>query len=293
MTMKREKTVYALGLFDGVHLGHQALLKACRDLAKQAGAVAAAVTFDRHPGTLVSGKAPALINTVRDREMLLRRYGMERVIVLPFDAQMMRTPWRDFFNRLLTEYSAVGLVCGDDFHFGQRGEGNAQLLKSACEEAGIPYVIVPEQTVDGVRVSSTHIRRCIENGAMEEAVRFLGHPHILSGTVTAGQQLGRTMGIPTANLALPEGIIAPKSGVYACTVGAHMAVTNVGCRPTVGGSHVTVEPWLLDFEGDLYGKELTLQFYSFLRPEEKFPSLEALKQQIIRDADRVKSIFQK
>ena len=130
---------------------------------------------------------------------------------------------------------------------------------------------------------------------MEQAVQFLGHPHILSGPVISGRKLGRTIGIPTANLAVPDGVIVPRFGVYACKVMAegrsYLAVTNVGNRPTVGGHRVTVEPWLLDFEGDLYGKTVTVEFFSFLRPEEKFASLEDLKKQILQDAQRTRQYF--
>ena len=295
MPMRREKTVYALGFFDGVHLGHQALLEACRQLADRLGAAAAVITFDRHPGALIHGQAPALISTAQDREALLRGYGMEQVIVLPFDEQMMRTPWQDFFARLMDEFGAAGLVCGDDFRFGDRGAGNAALLQTACCDAGIPCQVVPEQTLNGVRVSSTHIRKLLEQGSMEEAVCFLGHPHSLSGKVVTGRGLGHTLGIPTANLELPAGIVCPKHGVYACKAlvdgKRYLAVTNVGMRPTVGGHHVTVEPWLLDFVGDLYGKTLTVQFYSFLRPEEKFGSLEELKAEIQKNAAQTRKIL--
>lgn len=291
--MDKEKTVYALGFFDGVHLGHQALLRSCRSLADQLGSPAAALTFDRHPASLVSGRQMPLINSIQDRELLLRGYGMDRVVVLPFDDGLMHTSWQDFFDRLLTEYGAAGLVCGDDFHFGQKGAGNAQLLQEACRQAGIPCVVVPEQTVDGVRVSSTHIRRLLEAGQMAEAVRFLGHPHMLSGEVVSGQRLGRTLGIPTANLQVPEGVIVPKYGVYACKAMEHPAVANVGCRPTVSGSGITVEPWILDFEGDLYGKRITLQFYQFLRPEQKFGSLEELQAEIRRNAAQTREILGK
>ena len=295
MPMRREKTVYALGFFDGVHLGHQALLKACRQLADRLGA-AAVITFDRHPGALVRGKAPALINTVQDREVLMHRYGMEQVIVLPFDEQTMHTPWQDFFAQLVEEYGAVGLICGDDFRFGDRGAGNAALLQKACHEANIPCQVVPEQTVDGVRVSSTHIRRLLEQGEMAEAVRFLGHPHVLSGEVVQGRGLGRTLGIPTANLVLPEDVVCPKYGVYACKAlvdgRQYLAVTNIGMRPTVGGHHVTVEPWLLDFTGNLYGKQLTLLFYQFLRLEQKFESLEELRAEIQKNAVQTRKILE-
>ena len=148
---------------------------------------------------------------------------------------------------------------------------------------------------DGVRVSSTHIRALIEGGEMETAVRFLGHAHVLTGTVVKGKQLGRTIGIPTANLLLPEGVVCPRFGVYACKAivdgREYPAVTNVGVRPTVSGEGVTVEPWLLDFEGDLYGKTLVLHFYSFLRPEMRFASLDALASEIRKNADQTRQLL--
>ena len=290
------KIIFALGFFDGVHLGHGALLRACRVLADETGCAAGVVTFTGHPEGLVLGKAPRLINTPADREKLLRgNYRMDDVVSLPFDRALMEMPWQDFFRLLLDRYGAAGFVCGHDFRFGYRGQGNARLLKETCCRENIPCVIVPEQTLDGVRISSTYIRRQIEDGDMATAVRFLGHPHILTGEVVTGRQLGRTIGIPTANLRLPEGVVTPKFGVYCCRASvdgvAYSAVTNVGTRPTVGGHRVTVEPWLLDFEGDLYGKEITLEFYRFLRPERKFDSLEELKTQIQADAEETREFF--
>lgn len=285
------KTVYALGFFDGVHLGHQALLQTCRELARELDGFTGAVTFDTHPEILTAHKAPRLINRVEDRNQLLCNLGVERLCTLPFDEHIRTMPWQDFFRLLLEEYSAAGLVCGDDFRFGYRGEGNALLLQQACREAGIPCRIVPEQVLDGERISSTRIRNLLEQGDMEGAVRLLGHPHVLSGTVVSGRKLGRTIGVPTANLRLPEHLAQPKYGVYACSahVDGHIypSVTNIGTRPTVEGHHVTVESWLLGFEGDLYGKELKLEFHKFLRPEEKFGSLEELKTQIHTDAAQV------
>ena len=150
--------------------------------------------------------------------------------------------------------------------------------------------------IDGIRVSSTYIRRQIETGDMETAVRFLGHPHILSGTVVHGQALGRKLGIPTANLRLPEGLAVPKFGVYACRAvvdgKAYPAVTNIGTRPTVEGIGITVEPWILDYTGDLYDREITLEFYRFLRPEMKFPDLSALQAEIRRNAEQTRSYLQ-
>jgi len=295
--MKKEKTIYALGFFDGVHIGHQALLAACRELAAQTGAKTGVVTFDGHPDTLVRGQTPKLINSIEDRCLLLRRQGIQTVVTLPFDEKLRTMSWQDFFRLLTKEYNAAGLVCGSDFRFGYRGEGTADKLRAACEAAGIPCAVVPQQELDGIRVSSTHIRQLIESGEMETAVKFLGHPHIFTGTVVSGQQLGRKIGIPTANLHLVARLLVPKFGVYACRIhtdyGEFPAVTNVGTRPTVEGTGVTVEPWILDFEGDLYGKTVTLEFHAFLRPEKKFDSLAQLQAEIRKNGEETRKFFEK
>ena len=285
------KTIYALGVFDGVHLGHQALLKTCAELADKAQCAAGAVTFDTHPDGLISGKAPTLLCTVEDRKKLIQNYGIEQVLILPFDEHLRTQHWQDFLE-MLVQQGAAGFVCGDDFRFGYKGAGNAALLAEFCQKRNLPCAIVPEQTVEGIRISSTYIRSCIEQGRMDEALRFLGHPYRITGTVIPGRQLGRTIGIPTANLQLPTGIVCPKFGVYACKVGSQIAVTNVGTRPTVNGSHITIEPWILDFDGDLYGQTLQLDFYKFLRPEQKFASLEELKAEIQKNAAQTRKIFE-
>ena len=289
-----EKRIFALGFFDGVHLGHQALLKACVDLAGTLDAETAAITFENHPQSLFSNQVPPLLTSLADRKRLLRRYGMDRIYAFPVTKEVMSTNWRDFLEQLL-EYGAVGFVCGDDFRFGSRGEGSAEKLRAYCAEKGLPCVIIPEQTMDDTRVSSTYIRSQIESGDMATAVRFLGHPHYLTGEVVSGRHIGRSIGIPTANLLIPQGIAVPKFGVYACRVeidgAVYCAVANVGTRPTVGGHRITVEPWILDFEGDLYGKTLTLAFHRFLRPERKFDSLEELRAQIRADAEQARGFF--
>lgn len=293
--MKNNKRIFALGFFDGVHLGHQALLGQCVRLAGELDCQAAAITFDRHPMSLFSDHVPPLINSVRDRERLLRRYGIGPIYTFPVTEEVMSTSWRDFLEELL-DFGAAGFVCGDDFRFGHKGEGNGEKLRNFCEERELPCVIVPEQTIDGIRVSSSYIRSQIETGDMATAVRFLGHPHILRGTVVHGQALGRKLGIPTANLRLIPGMAVPRFGVYACRCiidgQAYPAVTNVGTRPTVEGQSVTVEPWILDYSGDLYGREITLEFYYFIRPEKKFPSLEALKEEIHRNAEETRKYLQ-
>ena len=266
-------------------------------MAKAAGYLAGAVTFAAHPQEQVAGRSPSLITGIRDRERLLReKFHMDTVVTLPFDEKMRQKPWQEFIEMLRQEYGAAGFVCGEDFRFGYRGEGNAPGLSDYCGQQWIPCTVVPEQTIDGIRVSSTYIRRQIETGDMETAVRFLGHPHILTGTVVHGKALGRRLGIPTANLRLPEGMAIPRFGVYACRAlfdgQAYPAVTNIGTRPTVEGQGITVEPWILDYSGDLYGREITLEFYRFLRPEMKFPSLEALQAEIRKNAEQTRAYLQ-
>lgn len=289
-------TIYALGFFDGVHLGHQALLTACRHLADKQGCNAGVVTFTTHPDSLVTGESPCLLNTAQDRRLLLAGYKMPTVVELPFDEELMKTHWSAFLESLVAG-GAAGFVCGSDFRFGAGGSGTAKKLEGFCKKRNIPYAIVPQQTVDGIRVSSTYIRELIAAGEMERATAFLGHPHSLSGEVVHGRGLGHTIGIPTANLHLPEGVICPKHGVYACKAVVdgeiYLAVTNVGTRPTVSGTHITVEPWLLDFSGDIYGKQLYLLFYKFLRPERKFDSLEELQAEIQRNGEETRKFFKK
>lgn len=293
--MNEKKRIFALGFFDGVHLGHQALLAECCRLAAELDVQAAAITFLAHPQSLYLPKPPLLINTDQDRELLLRHYGIGPIYKFPVTNEVMSTPWEVFLEELL-EYGAAGFVCGHDFRFGHRGEGNCEKLREFCLARNLPCVIVPEQQVDGRRVSSTRIREKIEGGEMEGAVKLLGHPHILTGIVTRGQQLGRTLGIPTANLLLPENLAVPCFGVYACRCCVngqyYLAVTNIGTRPTVAGRGITVEPWILDYAGDLYGQKITLQFHRFLRPERKFASLEDLRQEILRNAEETRAYFQ-
>ncbi len=291
--MSTKNRIFALGFFDGVHLGHQKLLAECVCLAERLGCEPAAITFHTHPKALHMPQ-PTLISTLPDRQNLLDRYGMGFVYTLPVTKSFMSTSWQDFLQALMA-LGARGFVCGEDFRFGHRGQGNARVLQDFCRQQGLPCVIVPEQTLEGIRISSTYIRRQIETGDMATAVKFLGHPYLLTGTVVPGKQLGRRLGIPTANLRLPEDLAIPKFGVYACRVqleeGVFPAVTNIGTRPTVEGSGITVEPWILDYSGNLYGRDIALEFYRFLRPERKFSSLEEMKEEIFRNAEEARALF--
>ena len=292
-----KKIMYALGVFDGVHLGHQALLRACMALAEAAGAASGVVTFSSHPDGVVLGAAPKLILTPKERRRILEEYGIQNVVELPFDRALMQMPWQAFVQMLQREYGAAGFVCGSDFRFGFRGEGTAEVLQTYCRKENIPCAVVPEQTLDGTVLSSTYIRTLLENGEMARVNRCLGRPYTILGTVVAGRQLGRTLGVPTANICLAEELICPKLGVYATQAVVngvvYPAVTNIGSRPTVGGHQVRAESWLLDFDGDLYGKEMQLRFAAYLRPEEKFPSLEDLVAEIRKDAEKTRKILGK
>lgn len=294
-----EHKVIALGFFDGVHLGHGQLLRRAREQAAALGVSSAALTFDTHPDTLVFGSKVPLLSGPKDREYLVKSlYELDQLLTLPFDRATRDMPWEDFLRKVLLEkYGACHLVCGHDFRFGAGGRGTAETLKKACGELGVGCDVIPEYKLEGVTVSSTYIRGLLAAGELDRAVRFLGHPYILSGRVVSGARIGRTMQTPTANVETPPGILLPARGVYACRAqaagGTYLAVTNVGTRPTVQGQSLTVEPWLLDFDGDLYGQELRLEFYHFLRPEKKFPDLEALHREILHNADQTRAFFGK
>ena len=294
----RERVI-ALGFFDGVHLGHGALLRRAAEEAKKRGCESAVFTFDRPPKEVITGIPCPLINSPEDRAELVKRlYGIDEMIMVPFDDEMRTTPWDRFVTDILVgRYGAVHLVAGHDHHFGHRNQGSPELLKEKCAELGLGCDIIPAVTLDGVTVSSTHIRKLLEEGDVETARAFLGHPHVLTQTVGHGRQLGRTIGIPTANLVAPPHVLLPKRGVYAAKITlpdsrAFGGVTNVGVRPTVNnGQDVTVEPWILDFDGDLYGQAIRVEFFRRLRDERKFESLDALRSQIETDAVKTREAY--
>ena len=284
----------ALGFFDGVHLGHAALLRRTRALADDLGLCALALSFDVHPQTALGCPTP-LLSTPAMREQLLREeFGMDAVEFLHF-ADLMRMPWRQFFREvLLGRYHARQLVCGYDYRFGAGGEGTAEKLAEVCRERGIGCEIVPPVRLEGQVVSSTHIRSLIARGEVAEAARFLGRPYRLTGTVIHGDGLGHKMGTPTANLA-PGELLLPGRGVYITLArigeAAFPAVTNVGVRPTVEGEGLSVESWLQSCTGDLYGKTLSLDFCQYLRPERRFASVEALQAEIVNNAEQARAFF--
>ena len=294
------KRVIALGFFDGIHNGHAALLRCVTQRAQALNAVPAAVTFDTHPENLILKQPVPLITSPADRADIMQRlFGIRDVIVAHFDQRMMHMPWEEFItDYLVAEHGAVHLVAGHDFHFGYKGEGNPERLQEKCAQLGIGCDIIPPVYQEGRVISSTYIRTLIAQGEMEEANAFLGHPHSLTDRVSHGKKLGSTLGFPTVNLRIPAGVITPAFGVYATKVfledgRSFAAVTNVGVRPTVHDSdgHVTVEGFILDFDGDLYGQSVRMEFYKFLRPEQKFPSLDALRAAVMENARQTREYF--
>ena len=297
--MNNTKRVIALGFFDGVHHGHGQLMKAVTAAANRTGAVASAFTFDRSPTAVITGQPVPLISSVEDRIWLMRHYyGIQEVVVASFDA-MQRMDWEDFITQyLIRDLGVVHVVAGHDFHFGYMGKGNPQRLKEKCAQLGIGCDIIGTVTQDGITISSTYIRTLIAQGEMERANQFLGHPHTLTNRVSHGKHIGSSaLGFPTVNLSIPDQVIVPAFGVYATKVHfngrSFMAVTNVGVRPTIqdNDGRVTVEGFILDFSGDLYGQEVRMEFYKRLRGEQKFPSLQALAQEIGRNAQQTQEYF--
>ena len=298
MDMNEIRRAIALGFFDGVHIGHGALLEKTKERAAEIGATASVLSFDVHPDKLVFGDDVPLINSSLGREEIIRRcYGIDNVVFLHFNKHTMRIPWKDFLDEIIERLNLVWIVVGHDFRFGYKGEGTSEKLKAYCEEKGIGCDIIQAVTLDGRVVSSTYIRTLIAEGEMEEAARYLGHPHTLADTVRSGYHLGTRLGTPTINMYFPDGVIVPRHGVYAAKVyledgSSHIAVCNVGVRPTVSeNNRVNIESHLLDFSGNLYGRQARIEFYRFIRPEKKFGSFEELAEQIHRDADEARAYF--
>ena len=254
--MSEIKRAIALGFFDGVHVGHAALLNRTKERAARIGAMPSVLSFDVHPDNLVFGREVPLINSAIGREDIIRRcFGIDNVVFIHFNRHVMCMPWQEFIESIITELNVAWVVVGHDFSFGYKGMGNAQRLSEYCAARGIGCDIIPAVTIDGRIVSSTYIRELICTGNIKEANRYLGHPHMLADTVHS--------------------------------------VTNVGVRPTVSeDNRVSVESHLLDYKGNLYGRQARVEFYDFIRGEQKFDSFETLSAQIRRDAETARRFFE-
>ena len=283
------RRVIALGYFDGVHLGHGALLRLARERAVQQDAVPAMLSFDCHPSTLLAETPEPMLTGLDDRRGLAARlYGVTDCIVLHFDRARMSQPWQAFLQEMRETFGAVWFVVGEDFRCGWRGEGTPERLCLWCAEHGCGIDVVPQLRLDGTPVSSTYIRTLVAAGEMEEAARFLGHRHMLTAEVCHGRRIGHEIGVPTLNQRLAPGLLAPKPGSYftlaVTPVGAERpAVTSVGTRPTVSAHDaVTVESHLLEGCGELYGSQVRVEFCRYDAPVERFDSIAELKARIDR-----------
>jgi riboflavin kinase/FMN adenylyltransferase len=283
-------SVVALGTFDGVHLGHRAILGTAVTHAREAGLQALACTFEQHPIEILQpARAPRSITTVEERLALIGGTGVDGVVVLSFTPELAAVEPEAFVKEvLLGRFRAQQIVVGFNHRFGRGARGDAALLQELASRLGFQAHVVPPLTVGGVPVSSSEVRTALQRGDVVAAARFLGRPYAIGGTVTSGAGRGRTLGFPTANLA-PDGNLLIPRGVYGCLAHvdgvAHPTVVNIGVRPTFSETTLAIEAHLLDFTGDLYGRRMRLDFMLHLRAEMRFPSVEDLKAQIARDVE--------
>ncbi|WP_458863438.1 riboflavin biosynthesis protein RibF [Acidaminobacterium chupaoyuni] len=289
--MPEQQVVYALGFFDGVHIGHRAILAAARRLAAETHQRSGVFTYENHPQTVLRGISPPLITTPAERKALFRACGMETILILPFTKEFADRSPEAFLDLLIERYHCGGLCSGRNFRFGAKAAGSAELLQSLCKQRGLACRIVSSLQEHGQTISSTKIRRLIENGEMEAAARWLERPFSLAGVIAHGDGRGAGLGIPTINSMLPPNSVLPKLGVYATLTllegQIYPSVTNVGLRPTfLKTAQPTVETHILSFRGEVYGRSARVFFCKYLRSEEKFPTPQALTAQIARDTGR-------
>ena len=288
--------VVALGNFDGVHLGHRAILKAAIDRAHSLGGKAYALTFDPLPAKVLNPqRAPQMLMTPEDKLEFLRDSGLDGVLVLHFDLALSRLPPRDFVHDyLLAKLGVEAVVVGHSVSFGHKRAGNAAVMVELGREFGFETIVVGPVKVDGIEVSSSKIRELIGAGDLPGAARLLGRPHFLNGKVVHGRERGRTIGFPTANLDSQTECVAP-DGVYATRVvlpdGNYPSITNIGMRPTFHESARSIEAHIFDFDRDIYDRTIKLEIIERVRPERKFESAQELGKQIALDLKRAREIL--
>ncbi len=324
-------TAVALGNFDGLHRGHQKVIQPVLNFVKSQESkfvelpatsvhnsslihstqqvYSTVVSFNPHPKEFFSGQSRALLTPLEEKKLQLSIWGIQQLVLLPFDRELVALSPEDFVEKILVQQLGTQTISvGEDFCFGKQRSGTANDLQAIAAKFGIPVTVVPNFTWCGDRVSSSAIRQALTEGNLQRAKQLLGRPYILTGTVVTGQQLGRTIGFPTANLQLPPNKFLPRQGVYAVRVFIQAETTdssplldrllplaagvmNIGYRPTINGTTQSVEIHLLDWSGDLYGKNLTVELEEFLRTEQKFADLEELKAQINADCAKAKSLL--
>ena len=293
------KACLAIGMFDGVHLGHQQVLRQAIEDSHQHEALSVAVTFDRHPTSVIApDRAPALLQTRAQRLRAIESLGIDAALVIEFDEAFCRKPGAEFVRELVDGFGAIHSICvGANFTFGHRRDGDAKLLRTLGQALGFHVHGLAAVSLDGQAVSSTRIRAAVRDGRLDDAGQMLGRTFAIEGTVIEGDRRGRELGFPTANLDT-DGLVLPPNGVYAAHVRlgqeeAHRAVLNIGLRPTLAKPEPTlqVEAHLLDFDGELYGQVMEIEFVEPLRDEQRFDSTDELATQISRDIEHARTLF--
>ncbi len=292
------KVSIAIGTFDGVHLGHQQVIRQAVSDARQHEGLSVVVTFDRHPNSIVApDRVPPQLYSQPQKLRALASLGAEATLVIPFTREFSALPAEDFIRALVAQLTPVQSVCvGSSFVFGRQRSGDVALLQRLGAELNFVVHGLAAVALDGEMVSSTRIRESLRAGEINRASQMLGREYALAGTVAHGDELGRKLGFPTANLDV-RGLLVPPNGVYAAHARVagvqHRAAVNIGVRPTLASAvpEVRVEAHVLDFKGDLYGQEMELTFVAKLRDEQKFSSLEELRAQIARDVTAARGRF--
>ena len=296
-----KNAVVTSGTFDGVHLGHQKILNRLQELAKSKGGETVLLTYWPHPRLVLQPKNNTLrlLSTFSEKVSILDEMGIDHLLVLPFTQEFSQMSSEDFISKILVEkIQTKTLVIGYDHRFGKNREGSFEYLQSHSELYGFELEEISRQDVDELGVSSTKIRLALAQGDIHTASKYLGRSYSLSGLVVKGQQIGRSIGFPTANIQVEDPYkLLPREGAYAVYVDInrqrYRAMLNIGDRPTVEGSEKTIEAHIIDFQGDLYGLELTLFFEAYLREEKRFTSLDALKNQLMIDREQAIFILKK
>ncbi len=291
----RQDLHLAFGVFDGVHTGHQTVIRLAVQAAANLGGISGLVTFDPHPIRVIApARAPRkLLATIDHKANIVRSLGLDLFVPLHFDLKMAAMPAAEFLDSLCRA-PVKTIAVGEDWRFGHNRAGDVPFLRSQSAKLGFTLQAASPVMFGDDRISSTRIRQAIHDGNLREAARMLGRPYSISGPVLAGRKLGRTIGFPTANLST-DSLQLPPDGVWAVRVNLQDklldGVANLGVRPTVDGQSRTLEVHLLDFSQDLYGETIDVRFVKHLRPEKKFESLEALKNQITRDTEDARNIL--
>lgn len=287
-----EKTIVTIGTFDGIHIGHQKILKNLIRTANNEGKKSVLLTFFPHPRMVLQKENKILLlNTIKEKSSLLEKMGLDYLIIHPFSREFSRLTALEFVRDILVnKLNTSRLIIGYDHHFGKNREGNIHQLKEYSLLYDFKVEEIPAQDIDDVSVSSTKIRTALKDGNLKTANNYLGYHYMLNGTVVSGKKLGGTIGFPTANLEIKEPYkLVPKTGVY--IIKTHIntvlytGIMNIGFNPTVLGKHQTIEAHLFDFNEDLYGKEITIEFIYFLREEHKFESVKELVVQLNIDKE--------